>query len=244
MHVRTAAPVRGGAVDADVLRQRWPEVLDAVKGQRRIAWMLLSPASVDSLEGGVLTVAFPREGEAKGFASSGCDQVLAGVLGTMLGLNVRVRAVVGAGTAGPGPRASSRRATADAPVPGAGGSEPATSAAMPDAVAGAPEAGPGSAAPRRDEALLRGFAAAGAGGGAAWFAGLSGPAEPLGSFAAGSGLAEWASGPVALGAGACGTGSCAGRGGVRGPGPGAPVPTTARTRTFRPSRVPSTVAST
>ena len=156
MPVRTAAPVRGGAVDADVLRQRWPEVLDAVKGQRRIAWMLLSPASVDSLEGGVLTVAFPREGEAKGFASSGCDQVLAGVLGTMLGLNVRVRAVVGAGTAGPGPRASARPATADAPVPGAGGSEPVTSAAVPDAVAGAPDAGPEAPEPAAGPGSSRG----------------------------------------------------------------------------------------
>ena len=156
MHVRTAAPVRGGAVDADVLRQRWPEVLDAVKGQRRIAWMLLSPASVDSLDGGVLTVAFPREGEAKGFASSGCDQVLAGVLGTMLGLNVRVRAVVGAGTAGPGPRASARPATADAPVPGAGGSEPVTSAAVPDAVAGAPDAGPEAPEPAAGPGSSRG----------------------------------------------------------------------------------------
>jgi DNA polymerase-3 subunit gamma/tau len=138
-HGRAAAPARGGALDADVLRQRWPEVLDAVKGQRRIAWILLGPASVDSLEGGLLTVAFPREGEAKGFASSGCDQVLAGVLGTMMGLNVRVRAVVGTGTAGPGPRSSR---PAEAPVPGADGSGPGASATVLDTVADTPDAAP------------------------------------------------------------------------------------------------------
>jgi len=77
------------------LRQRWPDVLEAVKSERRVAWMLLNAASVDSLEGGVLTVAFAREGQAKGFAASGHDQVLIGVLATMLGLNVRVRAAVG-----------------------------------------------------------------------------------------------------------------------------------------------------
>jgi len=132
MPAHTAAPVRGGAIDADVLRQRWPEVLDAVKGQRRIAWMLLGPASVESLEGGVLTVAFPKEGEAKGFASSGCDQVLATALGTLLGLNVRVRAVVGTGVPGPGPRTPPRSAP-QAPEP------QAPSAPGPDAPPGGPE---------------------------------------------------------------------------------------------------------
>jgi DNA polymerase-3 subunit gamma/tau len=150
MPAQKAAPVRGGAIDADTLRQRWPEVLEAVRGQRRIAWMLLGPATVETLEGGVLTVAFPKEGEAKGFASSGCDQVLATVLGTLLGLNVRVRAVVGTGAPGPGPRTPPRSAP-QAPVPQA----PAPSAAGPNAPAAGPEpaadhpggsAGPGSAA--------------------------------------------------------------------------------------------------
>ena len=62
---RAAAPARPGVVDADTLRQRWPDVLDAVKSERRVAWMLLNTASVDSLEGGVLTVAFAKEGQAK-----------------------------------------------------------------------------------------------------------------------------------------------------------------------------------
>jgi DNA polymerase-3 subunit gamma/tau len=146
MPAHKAAPVRGGAIDADTLRQRWPEVLNAVKGQRRIAWMLLGPATVESLEGGVLTVAFPKEGEAKGFASSGCDQVLATALGTLLGLNVRVRAVVGISAPGPGPRTPPRSAP-QAPVPQA----PAPGATGPDAPPGGPEPAPedplGSAAP-------------------------------------------------------------------------------------------------
>ena len=133
MPAQTAKPVRAGAIDADALRQRWPEVLEAVKGQRRIAWMLLGPATVETLEGGVLTVAFPKEGEAKGFASSGCDQVLATVLGTLLGLNVRVRAVVGTGAPGPGPRTPPR--PAQEPVPQA----PAPSATGPDAHSARPE---------------------------------------------------------------------------------------------------------
>ena len=130
---RTAAPARPGVVDADTLRQRWPDVLDAVKSERRVAWMLLNTASVDSLEGGVLTVAFAKEGQAKGFAASGHDQVLTGVLATMLGLKVRVRAAVGTASgshgarpapADPAPRADSggRAAGPDASRQGATGS--------------------------------------------------------------------------------------------------------------------------
>jgi DNA polymerase III subunit gamma/tau len=111
----TAAPARSGVMDTETLRQRWPDVLEAVKGERRVAWMLLNSASVDSLEGGVLTIAFNREGEAKGFATSGHDQVLTGVLATMLGLNVRVRAVVGAGG---GQRSGGRAAPAGPAAPG------------------------------------------------------------------------------------------------------------------------------
>jgi len=105
---RPDGPARAGGIDADTLRQRWPELLEAVKRERRVAWLLLSPASVESLEGGVLTVAFPREGEAKGFATSGHDQVLTAVLHTLLGLNVRVRGVVGSA---PGPGGPARPGT-------------------------------------------------------------------------------------------------------------------------------------
>jgi DNA polymerase-3 subunit gamma/tau len=149
---RTSAPVRAGAIDADLLRERWPDVLDAVRGQRRIAWMLLGPATVESLEGGVLTVAFPKEGEAKGFASSGCDQVLASTLTTLLGLNVRVRAVVGSGSAGSASRAPARSAAAQAPAPATEPASPPEPDDPPDqapvAQAPAAEAGnPGEAVP-------------------------------------------------------------------------------------------------
>jgi DNA polymerase III subunit gamma/tau len=114
---RTAAPARSGVMDTETLRRHWADVLEAVKRERRVAWILLNSASVDSLEGGVLTLAFNREGEAKGFATSGHDQVLTGVLGAMLGLNVRVRAL--AGTAA-GPRGSGGAAPADPAAPGGG----------------------------------------------------------------------------------------------------------------------------
>ena len=104
-------------MDTETLRRHWPDVLEAVKRERRVTGILLNSASVDSLEGGVLTLAFNREGEAKGFATSGHDQVLTGVLAAMLGLSVRVRALAGAAA---GPRGGGRAALADPAAPGGG----------------------------------------------------------------------------------------------------------------------------
>ena len=109
-------------MDTETLRRQWPDVLEAVKGERRVTGILLNSASVASLEGGVLTLAFNREGEAKGFATSGHDQVLTGVLAAMLGLKVRVRAL--AGTAA-GPRGGGRPGPADPATPGGRQAAPA-----------------------------------------------------------------------------------------------------------------------
>ena len=86
-------PAGGASSEVNVLRQRWPEILEAVKGKRRVAWMLLSNATVHSVEGGVLTMLFPREGDAKGFVASGCDRDLIGVLTSVLNLNLRIKAM-------------------------------------------------------------------------------------------------------------------------------------------------------
>ena len=126
-------------MDAEALRQRWPEILDAVRSEKKVAWMLLNTASVQELESGVLTIAFPSEGNARGFASSGHDQVLSGALTALLGLSVRVRAVAGAppaastpaaGRAAPGPAPRSRPAPGRAQeAPGPTGSRAAGPAA-------------------------------------------------------------------------------------------------------------------
>jgi DNA polymerase-3 subunit gamma/tau len=212
--VRPAAPAGAGAADADTLRQHWAEILDAVNRERRVAWMLLRQASVESLEGGVLTVAFPRAGEARGFASSGHDQVLTAVLGTMLGVNVRVRGVVasgppGPGPAGPGPGGPARSAlppepahpgaTVDAgPPPGApddagSSSEPASPPAegRPDQSAATPRAArtppdvKAPAGPPPHGADTTGGAPAAPGGGQS--RGRAGPAGPGGASSQRSG---------------------------------------------------------
>ncbi|MGD0240653.1 MAG: DNA polymerase III subunit gamma and tau [Streptosporangiaceae bacterium] len=121
----------GAASGADALRQNWDSILEAVKQERRVAWMLLSNASVLSLEDGVLTLRFPREGDVKGFSVSGHDAILKQVLSERFGMNVQVR-----GMTGPAPAAGGARA--GGPAPGGPGS------------GGRPAAAP--AAPRRDPA--------------------------------------------------------------------------------------------
>jgi DNA polymerase-3 subunit gamma/tau len=97
-----AGQAPGGVhADPESVSQRWPEILEAVKNERRVAWMLLSNAAVHSVEDGVLTVRFAREGDVKGFSSSGCDRDLGRVLAASFGLKFQVRAVFEAEPGGP-----------------------------------------------------------------------------------------------------------------------------------------------
>jgi DNA polymerase-3 subunit gamma/tau len=127
-----------GPVDADAVRQRWPEILDAVKGERRVAWILLSNASVHTVEDGVLTVGFAREGEAKGFAASGYDKDLMRVLRERLGTPLKVKTIAGVLPGGRPP---------EGPPPGRQETGPArASGTGPGGPPAGQDAGPGPAA--------------------------------------------------------------------------------------------------
>ncbi|MBV9381621.1 MAG: hypothetical protein JO242_13240 [Streptosporangiaceae bacterium] len=91
-------------------------MLDAIRAQRRVAWILLSNASVVSLDEGVLTLQFPRPGDVKGFTSSGYEDLLKQVLIARFGLSVTVRAVSG----GDPPPAGQRRGGPGGQPPGRG----------------------------------------------------------------------------------------------------------------------------
>ena len=151
----TPAP-GGGLADAAQLRERWPDVLEAVRRERKVAWILLTNATVESLTEGVLTVEFAREGDAKGFANSGHDRLLSDVLQQMFGISPQVRATArppgggpggsrgsagpGAGGPGPGgPGGSASATTGGAGGPAAGGARGAASQNGPNGTAGARE---------------------------------------------------------------------------------------------------------
>jgi DNA polymerase III subunit gamma/tau len=110
-----AAPASsGGAVTADTLRQGWDGVLETLKARPkgRVAWMVLSNASVVSLDEGVLTLRFPRQGDVKGFQTGRYEDTLKEVLQARFGVSVAVRAVSG-GEPPPG----ERRRQGPGPVP-------------------------------------------------------------------------------------------------------------------------------
>jgi DNA polymerase III subunit gamma/tau len=76
--------------DAESLRARWPDVLEAVQSRKRVASMQLTNATVASFEDGVLTLAFEKPGTLKGFLVAENDKVLAGVLADMFGVRARI----------------------------------------------------------------------------------------------------------------------------------------------------------
>ena len=139
------APVRVTA--ADTLRQSWDAILEAVKQERRVAWMLLSHASVLSLEDGVLTLRFPREGDVKGFSVSGHDAVLKRVLSSDFGLNVTIRGVAAGDVAAQTGRPETAAPAAARPPAVRRDPAPAPSEAAPPEFAGPEFAGPESAEP-------------------------------------------------------------------------------------------------
>ena len=78
----------------NAIQEAWPEILEAMKAKRKVAWILLSNGTPKSVDGGTLTIEFSREGEARGFSGSGYDQDLADVFRTMFGVvDLRINAV-------------------------------------------------------------------------------------------------------------------------------------------------------
>jgi len=110
-------PAAAGSTGAESLRQNWDAILRAVKQERKVAWMLLSHASVLSLEDRVLTLRFPRDGDVKGFGVSGHDAVLKRVLNARFGLDVTIKGVAGPGPESRPPAARPPAATRAVPAP-------------------------------------------------------------------------------------------------------------------------------
>ncbi|WP_159524541.1 DNA polymerase III subunit gamma and tau, partial [Actinomyces marmotae] len=101
-----AAPAGPGAADAEMLRARWEEVLDAAKRSRRATWALVGPnAQPGPISGGTLTLLFSAPGLVGAFDNGGHGPILAAAIHQALGLELQVSAVVaggdGAGPAGP-----------------------------------------------------------------------------------------------------------------------------------------------
>jgi hypothetical protein len=89
--LRQASDSTNGA--AEEIRLAWPDIRNAVKTRSRVAWMMLTTATVERLVEDILTVKFPRDGEASGFIDNGHDAHLAEAIDQVLGIQVRISAV-------------------------------------------------------------------------------------------------------------------------------------------------------
>ncbi|TCC31698.1 DNA polymerase III subunit gamma and tau [Kribbella speibonae] len=214
------APAAGGvgAVGLGDIRRLWPEVLEAVKAQRRFAWIMLSQnAQVIAIDDQTLTLGLVNAGARESFARSGSDEILRQAMIDTIGVDRRVEAVVdpstdpgagGGGSAGrPGPQSGGPgNSGGSSPQPGGGGPAVAGPSSPTAAPSGAGTTGSGTDGPA---ARGPGTDGSGAAGPAADGPGAGRPG-PSGSSAGGS------SGPETGGAGVSSSGVAAAAGLVGG----------------------------
>ncbi|MEU8279110.1 DNA polymerase III subunit gamma and tau [Microbispora bryophytorum] len=130
------APAAGGGP----VQQAWPQVLEAIKGRQRVAWMILNAQGrLLGVEGNVVTVGFEKPGDVQGFLKGKRDEVVAAALGDVLGGTWRVDVVVGG--SGPGPAGPTTRGPSGPPTP------TPTPAPAPSPASAAPPAEPATPAP-------------------------------------------------------------------------------------------------
>jgi DNA polymerase-3 subunit gamma/tau len=126
----TGAPT--GALTLVDVRRLWPDIVEATKVRRRMAWIHLSQnCQVVGLDGTTLTLGFANAGARDSFVSSGCPDVVREAAIDVVGADWKIDTIVDPG------------AQPDATVVIKSATEPAAPAAQAEAEAGpAPEAAP------------------------------------------------------------------------------------------------------
>jgi DNA polymerase-3 subunit gamma/tau len=98
--------------DTEMLRRRWPEVLETVKGLRRATWILVGQnAQVHDLDSSVLRLSFPTAGLVDRFRDH--SDVVARAVHETLGFAVHVQAVLAGADPGSSGDASAVRTPAE-----------------------------------------------------------------------------------------------------------------------------------
>jgi len=93
------------------VRRLWPDIVEATKLRRRVAWMHLTQNSqVIGVDGQTLTLGFTNVGARDSFVNGGCDEILRQAAIDVAGVDWQVEAIV------------------DPSAGGSGGGEPATAA--------------------------------------------------------------------------------------------------------------------
>jgi len=88
-----------GGLSLVEVRRLWPDIVEATKLRRRVAWMILTQnCQVVGLEGNVLTVGFSNVGARDSFMAGGCDAVLRQAAIDVVGAEWRIDTIIDPGT--------------------------------------------------------------------------------------------------------------------------------------------------
>jgi DNA polymerase-3 subunit gamma/tau len=147
--VPAAAKPAGGLTLVEV-RRLWPDIVEATKLRRRVAWMHLTQNSqVIGVEGNTLILGFNNVGARDSFINGGCDEILRQAAIDVVGMDWKVDAIVdpGARPDAPPPPSPAKPTTGSAGQQVADSATPAPPSAAADTQSAAPQATPGVPAP-------------------------------------------------------------------------------------------------
>lgn len=101
-----AAPVQvshsAAAPNADLLRQRWGDVVERLATHSRVVWSLLSQnGQLGAVDGDQLVILFPSQGMVASFTNGGRAQIVEDTIYDVLGVRLHVSAQVGQSGGGP-----------------------------------------------------------------------------------------------------------------------------------------------
>ncbi len=131
--VAESQPATTGGLTLVEVRRLWPDVVEATKLRRRVAWMHLTQNSqVVAVEGNVLTLGFANVGARDSFVNGGCDEILRQAAIDVAGLDWVVESIVDPGTTGSPPATTAPPAAAAPSAPVASPTQPAEPAGPPD----------------------------------------------------------------------------------------------------------------
>jgi len=214
-----AAAAPAGGQDTEVLRRRWPEVLETVKGLRRVTWALVDPrnAQVAELDATTLRLSFSTPQLATTFRNGAHADVVARAVRETLGFDVRVEGILGDPPSGGGAGAGRPGAGGPGGGAGAGAGGAAAGGFGPAGPAGGRGAGgPGASGASGTDAGTAGSAGAGSASASGGTAASGSPASASGvddsARDAASGASDGSGGPARAGDGT--SGPVAGRGEV------------------------------
>jgi DNA polymerase-3 subunit gamma/tau len=111
------APASGaGGPDTEMIRRRWPEVLETIKGLRRVTWALVDPrnAQVAELDATTLRLSFDTAALAATFRNGAHADVVARAVRETLGFDVRVEGILTEQVGGAQGRATAQQTGAPA----------------------------------------------------------------------------------------------------------------------------------